>query len=149
MGTLTNVTNVALLGMHSFHDFSSLVRYILFLSAQVIMSSQLTPDAAGLSVSVSPADVGRPGSLPQSSATPDLMNVSPLTEPAKSPSSSSALEEALKQREWLHSQKLQLTAQLNALESGIAFHNFVTNYRILCKLYLQIMGYFFMCQTSF
>ena len=66
--------------------------------------------------SVSPADGGISGSLPLPSSTPDLMFVSPLSQPHSQTTHDKALEEALKRREWLQSQKLQLQAQIKALQ---------------------------------
>lgn len=82
------------------------------------MTSRFSQES-GTMPSVSPADVGRAGSLPLPSSTPELMTVSPIGSQSQTPVNSKALDEALKRREWLQSQKSQLLSQITALQSGM------------------------------
>ncbi|XP_045216522.2 centromere protein H-like isoform X2 [Mercenaria mercenaria] len=71
--------------------------------------------------SISPANAERGSVSRLSQATPELMNISPLSDGTPvSRSKEKSLEELLKKREWLYSQRNQLKSQIDAIQSESA-----------------------------
>lgn len=68
--------------------------------------------------SISPANTGRDSVNRLSQGTPELMNISPLSDGTPIPrNQQKSVEEMLRQREWLYSQRNQLKSQIYAVES--------------------------------
>ncbi|XP_060574936.1 uncharacterized protein LOC132732509, partial [Ruditapes philippinarum] len=71
--------------------------------------------------SISPANGGRSSGLRHSRATPELMNVSPLSQGTPlTASQEPSLEDLLRKREWLYSQRNQLKSELHTIQSEAA-----------------------------
>lgn len=92
---------------------------MLPLVALSVQMFQMSTPENDLVPSVSPSITSRDSVARLSRATPELMNVSPLSgNIPDAESQQKSVQELLQQRQWLHSQRNQLKSQIDAVESG-------------------------------